>query len=91
MLGDAFPRQRREIERPGGERIEPRLDIGEFQYVADLAVQAATGLADIAGIFGVFGMAGGTEKAVRDDVGEADNGVERGAQFMAHMGDEFRF
>ena len=35
------------------------LDIGEFQNVADLGVQVAARLADVAGIFAIFGMAGG--------------------------------
>ena len=67
------------------------LDIGEFQYVADLGMQILAGFGDVVGIFAIFGMAWRTEQAVGDDFGKADHRVQRRTQFMAHMGDEFRF
>jgi hypothetical protein len=48
-------------------------------------------IADVARVFDVFGMADRAVKAALDHFGKADDGVERRAQFVAHMGDEFGF
>ncbi len=43
---------------------------------------------DIARIFLVTRGAGGAEAFLRDDFGEAENGIERRAQLVAHIGEE---
>ena len=59
MLVDAGARQRGQLHRLFGQGIVPGLDVGIFQDVTDLGVQAAARIADVAGIFAVFGMAAG--------------------------------
>ncbi len=48
-------------------------------------------LFDVGNIFEIFGHRHGAEHLTLDDVGKTDNGVQRGAQFMAHIGEEFGF
>src|SRR5256885_979543 len=72
-------------------RPAPGLDMGELQNVADLGMQVAPGLGDAGAIFAIFGMPDRAVKTLADDFRKPDHRVQRRAQFMAHMGDEFGF
>ena len=48
-------------------------------------------LFDVGNIFEIFGHRHGAEHLTLDDVGKTDNGVQRGAQFVAHIGQEQGF
>ena len=74
-----------EIEIAQGERIAARLQIGEFEDVADLAMQSASAIPMSRAYSTVFRIADRAEHAALDDLGEADDGVQRRAQFVAHM------
>ena len=52
--------------------------------------QVLAAVVDVAGVLGVFGGAERAEHLGCHDLGEADDGVERRAQLVAHVGEEFR-
>ncbi len=66
------------------------LDLRHVENVVDDVEQILAALADVARIFGVFRRAERPEHRRFHDLGEADDGVERGAQLMAHVGQELR-
>ena len=75
------------VEPLDRQRIAVSLDLGHVQHVVDQVEQVATGLMDGVGILGVF-VGQRAEQALAHDVGEADHGVQRRAQFVAHVGEE---
>ena len=78
---DVFLRQR----EPAG------LDLREVEDVVDQRQQMLAAFMDIAGILPVMPVAQRTEHLGDHHLGEAEDGVKRRAQLMAHIGQEFRF
>ena len=97
----AFParaRRRRAWRREQGVELEvleieadaAGLDLRHVEDVVDDVEQILPAAADVAAIFVVFLGAERAEHAGFHDLGEADDGVERRAQLVAHVGEEFR-
>ena len=63
-------------------------ELGEVENVVDQVEQVAAAGVDVLGVVGVFLQAHRTEHLVLDHFREADDGVQRRAQFMAHIGQE---
>ena len=63
------------------------LDLGEVEDVVDQLQQVAAAVEDVVGVLElpVVQVAKGL---VAEDLGEADDGIERGAQLVAHAGEE---
>ena len=59
-----------------GERV-----LGGFQ-------ELASAVADVAGVFAIARVSDGSEQLGVHDVGKADDGIERGAQIVAHLSQE---
>ena len=82
---DLIHRRRHRLGDSGGgagQRQATRFQPGHVQHVADHIEQTAAGPGDMAGIFGAVARGGGA--GLTHQVGEADDGVQRRAQFMAH-------
>ncbi len=67
------------------------LDARHVEDVVDDGEQVAAALADVAGVVEIAVIAETPEQPVLHDLGEADDGVQRRAQFVAHIGEEFGF
>ena len=66
-------------------QVEPAgLDPGEVQHVADQGEEGFPGVADHGQVLALFGGEGGVE----DQFGHAEDGVQRGADLVAHAGQE---
>ena len=65
-----------------------RLDLGDVEQIVDQAEQMRARGMDVAGIFLVARRADRPEAFLRDDLGKAQDGVERRAQLVAHIGEE---
>src|SRR5262249_60531745 len=65
----------------------PRLDLGEIEDVVDEGEQVATGLQNVTQILRLL-LVDLAEHALGQDLGEADDRVERGAQLVRHVGQE---
>jgi hypothetical protein len=73
-------------------KIEPqtaRFDLRHIEDVVDDVEQIAAAVHDIAAIFVIFLRAQLAEHSRFHDLGKADDGVQRRAQFVAHIGEEF--
>ena len=68
----------------------PRLDLCEVQNIVDQGQEVVAGAVNVTAIFGVL-LDGIAEGAGFDDFRKAQNGVQRRAQFVAHIGQEGRF
>ena len=68
-----------------------RLDLRHVQNAVYQLQQMAAALVDEARIFQIARAAHGSEHLVRHHFGETDDGVERRAQLMAHIGEEAGF
>ena len=68
-----------------------RLGLREVENVVDDVQQMGAAAVDVGGILPVALIAQGAIELVPQDLGKADDGVERRAQFVAHIGEEFRF
>ena len=77
------------IERSQLQLHPPRLDLGKIQDLIDKGEQMAAGGEDVVGVLGLF-LIQLAEHSLPQDFGEADDGVERGAQLVRHVGEEFR-
>ena len=66
------------------------LDLRHVEDVVDDVEQIAPALADVAAVFEVFRVAERAEQPGLHDLGESDDGVERRAQLVAHVGEECR-
>ena len=67
------------------------LDFRHVENVVDDVEQILSAAVDIAAIFVIFVGPERSEHARLHDLGKADDGVERRAQLVAHVGEEFRF
>ena len=65
-----------------------RLDLRQAENVVDELQEMDAGCVDVVRILGVFWVADGSEHAVFHYTGEADDGVQRRAQLVAHVGEE---
>ena len=70
--------------------VFPRLDFRHVENVADEVEQELAAFIDELGVFLVALMPELAEHLEVEDFGKADNGVERRAQLMAHIGEETR-
>ena len=64
------------------------LDLGHVEDVVDQLQQIVAALVDVLGVLAVFRAADRAEGALAHDLGEAENGVERRAQLVGHVGQE---
>ena len=82
--------QRVELEILEIEADAASLDLRHVEDVVDDVEQILPAAADVAAILAVFLGAERAEHARLHDLGETDDGVERRAQLVAHIGEEFR-
>ena len=66
-------------------------DLRHVEDVTDHVEQIAAAFADVARVFAVFFRPERPEHSQFHDFGETDDGVERRAQLVAHIGEEFGF
>ena len=85
-----FVEQRIELEILEIEPDAAGLDLRHVENVVDDLKQILAAAADIAAIFMIFFGAERAEHAGFHDLGKSDDGVERRAQLVAHIGEEFR-
>ncbi len=85
-----FGQQRIEIELLEIEPDAAGLDLRHVENVVDDVEQILPAAADVAAIFAILVGAERAEHARLHDLGKADDGVERRAQLVAHIGEEFR-
>ena len=76
------------IQRMGRDVHAAGLDLGDVQQVVDQREQMGAGGMDVAGIVAIAFRADRPETFLGDDFGKAQNGVQRRAQLMAHIGQE---
>ena len=88
---DAFGDDAVGVDRLEGKLQFARFDLGEIEKIVDEAQNQRAGVADIFEIILVAGVADGAEALLDDDLGEAENGVERGADLMADFGQKIGF
>ena len=69
--------------------MPPGLDLGQIEHVVDQAEQVAAVGLDVGERLAQFGRHLAVE-LVEDDLGEAQDRVQRRAQLVAHVGQEFR-
>ena len=70
--------------------IGPGLDLGHVENVVDELEQMLAAVVDVAGIVAVARFVDGAQQLVLDDLGKADDGVQRRPQLVAHVGEEHR-
>src|ERR1700691_203051 len=80
----------RRIEQLIAEFGLTRLDLRDVENVIDNLEQVFARTPNIVGIIGVDRFANRTHDLVLDDLGKADDGVERGPKFVAHIGEKGR-
>ena len=80
-----------EFDSLGRQPDAAGFDLRHVEDVVDDVEQIVAAFADVAGIFAVFFGAERSEHGGFHDFGKADDGVERRAQLVAHVGEEFRF
>src|SRR3546814_2004581 len=64
------------------------LDLRQVEDVVDQAQQVRAAVVDVDGVLAVPLIAHRAEQLVLDDLGEPDDGVQRRAQLVAHVGKE---
>ena len=86
-----FAEQRIEREVLEVETDAAGLDLRHVEDVVDDFEQILPAAADVAAVLVIFLRAERPEHVGFHDLGETDDGVERRAQLVAHIGEEFRF
>ena len=86
-----FGQQRIEVELLEIEPDAAGLDLGHVENVVDDVEQVLPAAEDVAAIFAILVGAERAEHARLHDLGKPDDGIERRAQLVAHIGEEFRF
>ena len=86
-----FRQRLRQIERLQVELHPAGLDLRHVQDVVDDFEQIVAAGQDVVAVFLVFLRAERAEHAAAHDLGKSDDGVERRAQLVAHIGEEFGF
>ena len=76
------------IQRIGRDFHAARFDLGDVQQIVDQGQKMRARGMDVAGIILVAGIAHRAETFLADDFRKAQNGVQRRAQLMAHIGQE---
>ena len=76
-------------ERLVGELHPPRLDLAEVEHVVDQLEQVAPRGVDVLQALLPLRGAEVPHQVVLEDLAEPEDGVERGAQLVAHVGEEF--
>src|SRR5215212_2244271 len=79
------------VDRALGNPDAPGLDPRHVEDVVDDGEEVLAARADVAAVLGVFVRAQRAEDAALHHLREADDGVERRAQLVAHIGEEFGF
>ena len=80
----------REVDLLGRELHLARFDLGQVEHVVDELQQMARALEDVAEVL-LLRVGHRAGLAALDECREADDGVERGAQLMRHVGEELAF
>ena len=86
-----FRQRLRQVERLHVELHAAGLDLRHVQDVVDHFEQIVAAGENVVAVFLVFLRPERSEHAAFHDLGKSDDGVERGAQFVAHIGEEFGF
>ncbi len=66
------------------------LDLRHVENIVDDVEEMLAAIVDVAGVFIVLGRAERAEHLVLQDFRKAEDGVERRAELMGHVGQEFR-
>jgi len=74
-----------------GELEPAGADLGQIENVVDQLQQMLPAGVEIVGVFEIFAVADRPQDFVGDDLGKADHRIERRAQLVAHIGEEFGF
>ena len=90
QLARAFGNEGRQFEIFVVQRVFAGFDLRHVEQIVDQGEQVKGAGIHVARIFGVAGGTERPEHLVAHDIGEADDGVQRGAQFVAHIGEETR-
>ena len=85
LLGDLHQRDRFLVEL-----VAPGLDAREVEDLVDQAEQVDAGVVDVVRVILVGAHGVGAEQLVLHHLGKAEDGVERRAQLVAHLGEEPR-
>ena len=72
------------------ELVAAGLDAGKVENLVDQAEQVHSGVVDVAGILLVGRHVVRAENLALHDLGEAEDGIERRAQLVAHLGEKTR-
>ena len=86
-VGDALE-EGEEAEFGGGDFEFAGLDFGDVEDVVDDGEEVFAALLDDGGALALFGGGGGV---AAEELGVAEDGVEGGAEFVGHVGEEFGF
>src|SRR5207248_9855517 len=79
--------RRARIERPALQRDAPRLDLSQVEHRVDQREQVLAAGVDVPDELDVVGEQ--LLRLLQQELGEADHGVERRAQLVRHVGEEF--
>ncbi|GAA3855134.1 hypothetical protein GCM10022626_28620 [[Pseudomonas] carboxydohydrogena] len=79
-----------EVELLGGELHAPGLDLRHIEDIVDDVEKVIRARQDVLAVLLIASGAERAEHAAAHHFGKADDGVERRAQFVAHVGEEFR-
>src|SRR5690349_4009809 len=66
-----------------------RLGLGQIENIVDDRQQVVAAVVDVRDIFGIARVAQISEKLALEDVGKPNDGIQRRAQFVTHIGKEF--
>jgi hypothetical protein len=69
----------------------PGIEFGDVENIVDELEQMGTAARDIGGVFEIARVADGTGNLPADELGEANDGIERRAELVADIGEELRF
>ena len=86
----ALARNRAEIHGLLGQLVFPGLDARQVEDLVDELQEVFAGCVDVGRVTLVLRVAHGPHDLVLHDLGETHDGVERRAQLVAHIGEEFR-
>ena len=88
--GDRVPDDLGDVAHVLAQLIGPGFDLGHVENVVDQLQQVLAAAVDVAGVVAIAGFVDRAEQLVLDDLGEADDGVERRPQLVAHVGEKHR-
>jgi len=79
-----------EIDRSDSDRIATGLDLGQVEKIVDEGEKMRAACVDVVHIVSIFGRLDRAMEFVLHQLREAEDGVRRRAQLVAHTGEELR-